>query len=244
MAVKELRRTQQKVELDHLNNYEVWISWNNQEDIIRLPVNPASIEVSNGSNGSTYNIEKLGEINVIKSPSLLTYSFDGVFPARYHPAMVAPLLDPTIVNGIKFNAYVYYFKKWMESKRPIRFVVIGPGYGINTACSIESFTWRDVAGSGGDIAYSLSLKRYQFYGARKVKFTETDAGKAVVKDKPERPNEKQPPSTYTLVKGDTLWDIAKKKLGSGDRWREVQKLNNIKDAEVKKLQIGRVLKLP
>lgn len=36
-------------------------------------------------------------------------------------------------------------------------------------------------------------------------------------------------TTYTVKKGDTLWSIAKKFLGDGNRYKEIQKANGLKD---------------
>ncbi|HBL40500.1 MAG TPA: hypothetical protein DDY98_02595 [Ruminococcaceae bacterium] len=47
--------------------------------------------------------------------------------------------------------------------------------------------------------------------------------------------------TYTVKKGDTLWQIAHTQLGKGSRYAEIAKLNNIKGNTVK---VGQVLKLP
>src|SRR5690606_27896711 len=104
--------------------YGIWLSWNNQEDGFQLPVNPASIEVSDGSKGSTYDIQKLGEINVIQNPNLTRFAFDGLFPAQEYHFLSAPLMLPINVDGVKQNYYVYYLNKWMASNRPIRFVMV------------------------------------------------------------------------------------------------------------------------
>lgn len=47
--------------------------------------------------------------------------------------------------------------------------------------------------------------------------------------------------SYTVQKGDTLWGIAVKKLGNGLRWPEIQKINGMKNTNIKP---GQVLKLP
>ena len=47
--------------------------------------------------------------------------------------------------------------------------------------------------------------------------------------------------TYTVVKGDTLWGIAKKQLGSGARYTEIVKLNGLKTTTI---YSGQTLKLP
>ncbi|MGA6159584.1 N-acetylmuramoyl-L-alanine amidase [Stenotrophomonas sp. NPDC087984] len=48
--------------------------------------------------------------------------------------------------------------------------------------------------------------------------------------------------TYTVGRGDTLWSIAASKLGDGNRWSEIAKLNGLKDAD--RLTPGQKLKLP
>lgn len=47
--------------------------------------------------------------------------------------------------------------------------------------------------------------------------------------------------TYTVVKGDSLWSIAKKKLGSGERHPEITALNGLKSGTIK---VGQTLKIP
>lgn len=48
-------------------------------------------------------------------------------------------------------------------------------------------------------------------------------------------------TTYTVVKGDTLWRIAYKKLGKGSRYKEIMKASGISSD---KLKIGQKLKIP
>lgn len=46
---------------------------------------------------------------------------------------------------------------------------------------------------------------------------------------------------YTVKKGDTLWAIAKKLLGEGNRYREIQKANGLTDTVIR---AGMVLRIP
>lgn len=48
-------------------------------------------------------------------------------------------------------------------------------------------------------------------------------------------------TTYTVQKGDTLWRIAYKKLGSGNRYKEIMKASGLTSD---KLKIGQRLKIP
>jgi LysM repeat protein len=49
-------------------------------------------------------------------------------------------------------------------------------------------------------------------------------------------------NTYVIRKGDTLWSIAKRKLGSGRRWKEIVDENPGLDPQ--RLVIGKVIRLP
>ena len=49
-------------------------------------------------------------------------------------------------------------------------------------------------------------------------------------------------STYTVVKGDSLWKIALRAYGDGFKWPEIAKTNNLKNPDL--LYIGTVLTLP
>jgi len=223
--------------------YGIELSFNNKEESFEAPVLPGAIEISDGGNGKTYDAAGLGEINVIKSPKLQEYSFSSLFPNQRYPFVtVDTLLSPV--------QYVQYLLRWMKTKRPIRFIFESDAYRINTPASIESFEWKEVAGSGGDIEYTLKLKRYVFYAAQRV--VAVDAGTSGNADEPQliqkepvpRPNDRQPPQTYTLVPVDSLWRVAQLQFGNGSRWKEIQQLNDIADDQLERLPIGLVLRLP
>ncbi len=241
--------------------YGIWLSWNNQQEGFQLPVNPASIEISDGNKGQTYDVAELGEINVIKNPKLTTYQFSSIFPSptarRYYAGnkFVDPLASGPIVSFVNFadvtpqvrvktNPYVEYLTRWMESKRPIRFVFTGETFDINEAVSIEAFDWKEIAGSSGDIEFTLTLKKYVFYAAQHITVNQASGTQQIVKVAASRPDDRQPPKAYTMRAGDTLWKVAQTQLGDGARWREIQKINGITDAQIKALSVGKVLNLP
>ena len=82
-----------------------------------------------------------------------------------------------------------------------------------------------------------------------------DADESLIAPPPIAPaptaDEEQPPiapaptaAAYTVVKGDSLWKIAKNLLGSGSRWREIYTANkeSIKDPNI--IFAGQVLTIP
>jgi hypothetical protein len=214
------------------HEHNIWLSYGNQKQNLHLPVNPPEIKLGDAAGGKTYEVSGLGEINVIQSPKLTNISFDSFFPAEEYPFLASKTwIDPVF--------YIMVIKEWLERKQPIRFIYTGPTFDINLPMSIEKFEWKEAAGSG-DIEYSISLKEFAFYGARPV-IIKND--KASVKPQA-RPTDKTTPKTYKLIAGDSLIKVARVQLGNEGRWKEIQKLNGIKDSQLKKLPIGMLLKLP
>jgi hypothetical protein len=214
------------------NNYSIILSYNNLKELFVLPVNPPDIQISNSGGGKTFEVSGLGEINVIQSPKLAEVSFKSIFPnQKYSFVTSEKLYDPTY--------YVNMILKWMNTKHPIRLVFVGETFDLNLAVSIEKFEWQEIAGSA-DIEYSISFKKFVFYGARQVIIKNN---KTTSKTKA-RSTDKQVPKTYKLVAGDTLIKVARLQLGNEKRWREIQKLNGITEGQLRKLPIGMLLKLP
>jgi len=58
----------------------------------------------------------------------------------------------------------------------------------------------------------------------------------------------QPPApesrTHTIQKGDTLWSLAVKYLGSGQRWPDIQKANPGMTLAPTKLPVGKTITIP
>lgn len=52
------------------------------------------------------------------------------------------------------------------------------------------------------------------------------------------------PKNYTVKSGDTLAGIAAHEYGDASKWRKIADANNIRDPNVVKNQVGRVLKIP
>jgi len=221
-------------------DYAIYLSVNDGEEGFRIPVNPPEIEIKGQGQGNTFNIIKLGEINVIKEPKLTEISFESFFPAQRYPFVVGEeLLEP--LN------YVEMIDEWRSQKKVVRLIVTDGTVDINMLVSIEDFTWREVAGAVGDIEYEMTLKQYRPYGPKLVQIktqTQNDQPVAVAAKKETRPQTKPQPRVHVLKRGETLWVLAQKYLGSGTRWREIANLNGIKDSQVRRLPVGMQIKIP
>ncbi|WP_262495742.1 LysM peptidoglycan-binding domain-containing protein [Paenibacillus sp. B2(2019)] len=228
------------------DGYSIELSFNNRAIWFEIPVLPEEIEIGGEGDGETYNITDLGEINVIKAAKLKEISFSSFFPSIAVGGTV-----PSYVSSKNWGQpadYIQLIETWMNKRKPIRFIFTSTGLKINIAASIEEFNYKEVAGSPGDFKYDISLKEYVFYAAKKVKLktTETAAGTTTTtkKEPAKRADERTKSKTVTVKSEDTLMKIAKRELGDGSRWKEIQKLNGLTDAQLKTLKIGSVLKLP
>lgn len=221
--------------------YHMSLSFNNQKEVVLFPVLPEKIQLNKKGRGATHDIIGLGQINVIKARELAEISFESFFPNPYTNAPY--LTDPT--NRLNPQHYVDKINKFMEAKHPCRFILKGEGaLTINLPVSIESFDRWEEAGSPGDIYYKLSLKEYVFHAAKKVEIKKDPKGNQAVKTTKEtRPDMRVPQKTYTVQPGDNLTTIARKVYGDSGRAKELQKDNNISDAQLKKLKVGTILKL-
>ena len=97
------------------------------------------------------------------------------------------------------------------------------------------------AENGSDITFKVNLKQYREYGTQNIILEQNKDGTVTKTKETARETTKQPAKTYTVQKGDTLWNIAKKQLGYGSKYKDLAKINNIANPNL--LSVGMVLKL-
>ncbi|CDN45375.1 LysM peptidoglycan-binding domain-containing protein [Paenibacillus sp. P22] len=241
--------------------FTIWLSWDNSTEGFPLPVMPEKISISRGGRSSDYQVLGTGSVSVPESPELAEISFESFFPQQETYPFIHPYYSikekEVVKEGVVIKQffklkppsfYVQSINKWMASGYLIRVIYIGAdaakGNIINLPMTIESFERYEEAGSAGDVFYSLKLKEYAFFSPRKVKAVQKNGQTALRKEASTRPDERIPPQKYVLRSGDTLIGVSKSQLGDSGRWREIQKLNGIKDSELNRLQAGRTLQLP
>lgn len=229
--------------------FTMTISWNNGEEGWPFPILPEKVTIKREGSGKDYRIIGLGPIRTKEKPELAEISFESFFPAQRYP-----FVNPVFLNDSRWvpdpNKFVNDINKWMHSGYPVRFSYVGMNaendqYKIFLPMTITSFERWEQAGSPGDIFYRLELKEYVFYAPRRARpVQQPDGSVKLVKDPPKRWDPRVPKETYTIQPGDNLVKIAMKELNDSSRWREIQRLNNLSDADLKRLQVGQVLKLP
>lgn len=214
-------------------NYEMWITHNAERDKLRIPVLPEKFNVSIGSNNSTVDVAELGEIVVKQSRAAYQFSFSSFFPPRSFPGVQASVLTEPLTCVEKI-------KTWLESKKPVHLIITD--VGVDSFCTIEKFSYYEEGGDVGTIHYDLTFKEYREITLRQVTVENTTA---TVEQTETRVDNTTTPKTYTIKKGDCLWNIAKSFYGSGSQYTKLYEANkSVVGSNPNLIYPGQVLTIP
>lgn len=195
---------------------EYWLI--NGKERLRLPVNPESNPYSSPFGYEETEVEGLGEITTVKRRGLKEFEISTFWPKLYNPTYCG------YSGFITPSAFVKKVESWRNKREPIRYVVTGAA-SVNIEVTIRDFQVEaERAGEPGDVYFALSLKEWRDVTIKKV---DTSKKKNPVKKKRPAKKKPAPAKTYTVVKGDCLWNIAKKPSIYGDatKWRKIYNAN-------------------
>lgn len=207
---------------------EFWLKQDNET--FKLPVPPKEYTVSRSCNNGTIEVENIGEVSFIGKTGLATATLESFFPNK-------------VYNFCQYRTFpkpkdcVAIIEKWQNSGKPVRYTITGTN--VNMECTIENFEYKEQDGTG-DIFFTLELKEYRRIVLETQKVMSASTVKPVVTTS-KRPVVKSTAKTYTVVKGDSLWLIAKKVYGNGNRWKEIQNKNKDKIKNANLIYPGQVL---
>lgn len=216
------------------NTAYFFMSCDAETDCFLFPVIPQKVTWTDSIKNTSIIVASLGETTVIEKKGADTLSFNSRFPAiRDQGVAVATLFEPTY--------YREKLEKWRDAEKPVHFIAYG-AWEINDYFTIESLNYTDGEGSVGEISFSIKLKLYREPKIRKIDLT--PKGTAEISKEKKRVDNSITPKTYKVVSGDSLYKIAKAKLGDGNKWKEIYELNKDKIKNPNIIQVGLVLKLP
>ena len=211
-------------------------------DTLLLPVTPQKLTTKIKGANKTLTLVNEGEINFLRAPGLTEISFDAVLPMLGRYSFSQEFRRP--------EEYLSVFEQYMVKKKPFRFLVsrVSPAGGLlfdtNMKVSLESYTLTEDATKGPDVTVSVTLKQYIDYAAKRVTVSQTDEGGSLTEEQPRDASSAPSEKTYTVKKGDCLWRIAKKQLGSGADYKKIYELNKDKIKNPNLIYPGQKLVLP
>jgi len=204
-----------------LPNTRTVLLWhNNGEERIYFTVNPAEINISRPNENRCLSLAMGGTVNAWGGRGLRDVKLKTFLPCEGSP----------FYSGQPPETILAMLKRWQDSGDPVRLILSGSD--VNDAFLIEDVTETFREGDK-DIGLTVSLREYKFKSA----LAALAGGTAPPVRADERPERK----SYTVMKGDTLWDIACRYYGDGAKWKTLAEKNGV--ADPRKLPVGKVLEL-
>lgn len=211
---------------------EIYLGTDN--DKIRFPVVPPSIGVNRSNNIDAESVIKLGEVPIFNGTSLKTIEFTSFFPNQEYS-----FCDYTgFMKPYEFSEKI---QKWMYEGKPLRVIVTDSP--TNMQCLIQQFDTVEQDGTR-DLYFTLNLLEYRPIEVPNLSNSSSSSNSNNTQNT-SRPNEVSTNSnnqqkTHKVVKGDTLYDIAKKYYGNGNLYPKIKEANKTKYPSLAKNNIIQV----
>ena len=211
---------------------EIYLGTDN--DKIRFPVVPPSIGVNRSNNIDAESVIKLGEVPIFNGTSLKTIEFTSFFPNQEYS-----FCDYTgFMKPYEFSEKI---QKWMYEGKPLRVIVTDSP--TNMQCLVQQFDTVEQDGTR-DLYFTLNLLEYRPIEVPNLSSSNTSSNSNNTQNT-SRPNEVNTNSnnqqkTHKVVKGDTLYDIAKKYYGNGNLYPKIKEASKTKYPSLAKNNIIQV----
>lgn len=178
---------------------------------LRLPALPQKISCRKNAKMVSFDILDIGTIEMPNGNEPTEYSWDAVLPGigrRHEPWVRGPWTDPYTIEN--------YFSIWKKIGAKLKLLITGTP--INDYVYLKNFD-IDFEGGFGDFTYSVT-----FVSAREVSVSYTKIEHPKPAPAPQRPVP-APQRTYTVKKGDCLWNISRKYYGTGVQHTKIYDAN-------------------
>lgn len=182
-----------------------------------FPALPEKIQGRYGGRYQSFDIISQGSVKVPKGMDVAEFSWDGVFFGE------SKRNEPIVSTNSwkKPEECVTVLHNFMKNEAVLNLIVTETW--INMDVTISSFQPK-LAGAFGNIEYSITLVQ-----KRALEIYTTSEMNIEALTIQARPRNDSGASSnggaYTVVKGDTLWGIASKKLGGGVNWPRIYDAN-------------------
>lgn len=187
------------------------LSVNNREEVIELPINPASVEFTEKQLNQAITLLNIGEANLKGERGLKYTKLSSFFPSEKSPFYKNAKRKP--------DKYVAMLQEWKAAKAVVRVII--SDMQINLAMLIDDLAYSMKEGDG-DIYYTISLSEYRTLNVPSVQITTKVRNNGLLS----RPATTSSGGNYTVVSGDTLWGIAKQSYGSGSSYPKIYSANS------------------
>ncbi len=201
-------------------------------EVLTFPITPGELNIKVGSNNKVITLINEGDINILKSPSLIEVSFEARFPMRKYPYSR---------NVGDFQSFHDKFKELKEERKSFRFIVARTTpngkrtWDTNLLMALEDYEIKEDADEGDDVIISFNLKQYKDYGVKTLPNSYLKTSTSTSNKNRNNDGKGTTSSVYTVKSGDCLWNIAKAAYGNGAKYTTIYEANkNAIEADAKK----------
>lgn len=194
------------------------------EELI-FPVTPSSYTWEKGARIETISLDRTGDLALFGGKTLASATLELLLPATlYSFCNPGALADP--------EHYLTRLGSWLREGRVLRWLVSGTG--VNAQVLLESLRYGEADGTN-DVTATLKLRQYRLPQAPLVETgsSERPSGTGAAQRR-----------TYTVVKGDSLWGIARKFYGDGSLYLRLAAANSAIIKNPNLIYPGQVLTIP
>lgn len=197
-----------------------------------FPVTPGSFSVSFGREVLKVNLHQMGEVNLWGQATAAEIKITVQLPSSERSYAFS--------GGYTGNPYgaIELLKNWQSGGKILRYIVSGTTVNLAVLLSEVRYGERD---GTGDVYADLVLAEYRETGAAQVQ-SRSSGGAAVPQRTTEAGGTRASAQSYTVVKGDTLWAIARRFYGDAALCWKLASYNQIKNANL--IFPGQVVKIP
>ena len=205
-------------------------------DDILLPVTPSELSVKVGDKNETIELLNDKDLILLKNPALSEISFSILLPAQNVPYAVYE-------NNkfIEAGEIIKKIQKLKDDKKKFLFSVIrriGDKIYFDSMIKVvlSDYDTKESADEGFDLIMNINLKEYKEASTQVGKITQDEKGNPIIQYEKVVDDSFLPPQiigddlnitgiAHTVKNGtETLWKIAKQKLGDGSRYNEFKAL--------------------
>lgn len=210
-----------------------------------FPVVPSKVTVKINGNNETVTLINEGEAVILKQPGLTDVEFELLLPGAKYPFAV-------YLHGYrKPQYYTEKLETLMTAKQPFQYIMTRTDlknrklFDTNMTVCLQDYSIVEDAGEGFDLTVKVKLQQYREFTTKTCTIDISLPKPQAAMQQTRAAGNEPSGGSYTVVKGDCLWKIAKQYYGDGSKWGTIYNANkSVIGGNPNLIYPGQVLTIP